>query len=157
MEYTVPISEWDAVIRMCVAALLSGALGFEREVRRKEAGLRTYTLVGVGAALFTVVGPLLAKPGGGVDPTRIAAQVVSGIGFIGAGLIFQQGSRTKNLTTAAGIWATAAVGVAAGSGLFIIAGATTALMLIALTIYRVVEHHLEHPKVPLTVEDVDGK
>jgi len=79
----VALSEWDALVRVAVATGLTGLLGVEREVRRKEAGLRTFTLVGIGAALFTVIGPLVAGEGSS-DVTRIAAQVVSGIGFIGA-------------------------------------------------------------------------
>lgn len=135
------ISEWDAVVRICVAAGLTGLLGAEREIRGKEAGLRTFTLVGIGAALFTVIGMLVAAPGSG-DVTRIAAQVVTGIGFIGAGVIFRQGSQTRNLTTAASVWAAAAVGMAAGTGLFLLASSVTALILIALTVYRFIEHRI---------------
>ncbi|HEY8293057.1 MAG TPA: MgtC/SapB family protein [Thermomicrobiales bacterium] len=149
------LSEWDALVRLAVASGLTGLLGAEREIRRKEAGLRTFTLVGVGAAIFTVIGPLVVPPG--ADFTRIAAQVVTGIGFIGAGLIFRQGSHTKNLTTAAGIWAAAAVGMAAGAGLFILACGATAIILLALTIYGSIERRIEHPDhepVPLEREEL---
>jgi putative Mg2+ transporter-C (MgtC) family protein len=140
----VALSGWDALARLLVASGLTGLLGAEREIRRKEAGLRTFTLVGVGAALFTVVGPLLTD-GSNADITRIAAQVVSGIGFIGAGLIFRQGSHTKNLTTAAGVWAAAAVGMAAGAGLYILACGATAIILVALTVYGEIERRIERP------------
>jgi len=154
MEMVMPVTEWEAVLRLCVAAGLTGLLGAEREIRRKEAGLRTFTLVGIGAALFTVVGPLVAVGGSG-DVTRIAAQVVSGIGFIGAGLIFQQGAHTKNLTTAAGIWSAAAVGMAAGAGLFIVATGGTVIILFALTLFRLIEHRIERPGERLTPQDPD--
>jgi putative Mg2+ transporter-C (MgtC) family protein len=153
-EELVALSEWDAVIRVCVAAVLTGVLGAEREVRGKEAGLRTFTAVGIGAALFTVVGPLLVPANS--DPTRIAGQVASGVGFLGAGLIFRQGTRTKNLTTAAGVWAAAALGVACGAGLFMLATATTVLMLVMLTLYRYIEHRVEHPNEPLPTEEPDN-
>ncbi|MHB8646251.1 MAG: MgtC/SapB family protein [Thermomicrobiales bacterium] len=143
------LSEWDAIVRLAVACGLVGLLGAEREIHRKEAGLRTFTLVGVGAALFTVVGALVVPPGG--DYTRIAAQVVTGIGFIGAGVIFRQGSHTKNLTTAAGIWVAAGIGMAAGAGLFILASGATALILLAVTVYGALERRVEHRehKAPL--------
>ncbi len=148
------ISEWDALVRLLVATGLSGVLGAEREIRRKEAGLRTFTLVGTGAALFTVIGPLLVRDSGS-DPTRIAAQIVSGIGFIGAGLIFRHGTQTKNLTTAAGIWATAAVGMACGAGLFILATGATLLILTALTVYAFIEQRVEHPERYTRPPDTD--
>ncbi len=148
------LSEWDAIVRIAVASGLTGLLGAEREIRRKEAGLRTFTLVGTGAALFTVIGLLLAA--GTTDATRIAAQVVTGIGFIGAGLIFRQGSHTKNLTTAAGVWAAAGIGMAAGAGLFILACGATVIVLLALTVYGYIERRIEHPEQtpqPLDRED----
>ena len=148
------LSEWDAIIRVCVAAALTGVIGAEREIRGKEAGLRTFTAVGIGAALFTVVGPLLVP--GNADPTRIAGQVASGVGFLGAGLIFRQGTRTKNLTTAAGIWSAAALGVACGAGLYILATATTVLILFMLTLYRAIEHRIERPGQPIETEELDN-
>ncbi len=149
------LSEWDALVRLAVASGLTGLLGAEREIRRKEAGLRTFTLVGVGAALFTVIGPLIAT--NSADVTRIAAQVVTGIGFIGAGIIFRHGTHTKNLTTAAGVWAAAGIGMAAGAGLFILACGATGIVLLALTIYGYIERRIEHPEQtpqPLDMEDV---
>lgn len=147
------LNEWDAVIRVCVAGGLTGILGLERELRGKSAGLRTFTLVGVGAALFTAVGALIVPAG--MDVTRIAAQVVTGIGFLGAGLVFQHGSQTRNLTTAAGIWTTAAIGVACGVGLLILATATTVLMLVALVIYRFIVLGVIRPRLPHGDEEPD--
>ena len=147
------LSEWDAIVRLLVAGGLTGLMGAEREIRRKEAGLRTFTLVGVGAALFTVIGELVTQ--GAADSTRIAAQVVSGIGFIGAGLIFREGAHTKNLTTAAGVWAAAAVGMAAGAGLFVLACGGTVIILAALTLYGYIERRFEHPERPPRPLDIE--
>jgi putative Mg2+ transporter-C (MgtC) family protein len=104
-------------LELGTAFLLSAAIGLEREVRHKSAGLRTYTLVGTTAALFLLVSKygftdVLAKELVVLDPSRVAAQIVTGIGFIGAGLIFVQGDRVKGLTTAATVWLVTAVGMA---------------------------------------------
>jgi putative Mg2+ transporter-C (MgtC) family protein len=120
-----------------IAAALGGALGFERELSNQPAGLRTHILVSLGAALFTLVGTFglqLASDGGlvRVDPTRIAAQVVVGIGFLGAGAIIQQGLSVRGLTTAASLWVTAAIGTAVGLGFFLASTFTAAVTLGAL-------------------------
>ena len=122
---------------LALAFGLSSVIGLERELRQKSAGLRTHTLVGVGAALFTLAGRygFGAAEAGGVDATRIASQVVTGIGFIGAGVIFTRRDGVRGLTTAATIWLTAAVGVAAGAGLWGLAAATTAIHLIVAFVY----------------------
>jgi putative Mg2+ transporter-C (MgtC) family protein len=101
-----------------VAAGLGGVIGLERELDEKAAGLRTHILVSVGSALFTLVGAYGFEdfPSGSVDPSRIAAQIVTGIGFLGAGVIFRQGFTIRGLTTAASLWLVAAVGMAAGAG-----------------------------------------
>ena len=114
--------EWELVGRLALTLALSAAVGLEREYRQKSAGLRTHTLVGVGAALFTLAGAYgFAGETGGAgfprDPSRVAAQVVTGIGFIGGGLIFVRRDAVRGLTTAAGVWVTAAIGVVAGAGL----------------------------------------
>jgi putative Mg2+ transporter-C (MgtC) family protein len=124
-------SEWDVVWRLGLALVLCSAIGLEREARQKSAGLRTHTLVGLGAALFTLVSAYgfadVIEPGHVVlDPSRVAAQVVSGIGFIGGGLIFVRRDAVRGLTTAAGVWLTAAVGMAAGADLPLLATVTTA-------------------------------
>ncbi|MGZ4508228.1 MAG: MgtC/SapB family protein [Blastococcus sp.] len=114
-----------------LALVLSALIGIERESRAKSAGLRTHTLVGLGAAVFMIVskygfGDLINVTGISIDPSRIAAQVVSGIGFIGGGLIFVRRDIVRGLTTAATVWLAAAVGMAAGAGLPVLAIGTTA-------------------------------
>jgi putative Mg2+ transporter-C (MgtC) family protein len=114
-----PTLGWgDTVLRVVVAAALGGAIGLERELDEKAAGLRTHVLVSVGAALFTLVGAYgfgeFAR--GSIDPSRIAAQIVTGVGFLGAGVIFRQGFTIRGLTTAASLWLVAAIGMAAGAG-----------------------------------------
>jgi putative Mg2+ transporter-C (MgtC) family protein len=110
---------------LTAAFVLSAAVGLEREIRQKSAGLRTYTIVGTSAALFMLVskygfGDVLAKGTVVLDPSRVAAQIVSGIGFIGAGLIFVDGDRVRGITTAATVWLVSAVGAACGAGLFLL-------------------------------------
>lgn len=117
-----------------LALLLSAIVGVEREIRQKSAGLRTHALVGVGAAVFMLISKygfsdVLAANRIVADPSRVAAQIVSGIGFIGAGLIFVRQDAVRGLTTAASIWVTAAIGAAAGAGLPVIATAATAVYL----------------------------
>lgn len=124
------MDQWDLLWRLLLALVLSSAIGVEREMRQKSAGLRTHTLVGVGAALFLLVsayGFTDTLEAGRVvlDPSRVAAQIVSGIGFIGGGLIFVRRDAVRGLTTAAGVWLTAAVGMAAGAGLGVLAVAGT--------------------------------
>jgi putative Mg2+ transporter-C (MgtC) family protein len=107
----------EVLLRLFVAAALGGAIGVERELRERQAGLRTHLVVSVGAALFTLVSAYgFESFGGRVDPTRIAAQIVSGIGFLGAGAIIRQGLSVRGLTTAASLWLVAAIGMAAGAG-----------------------------------------
>src|SRR3954449_10234060 len=114
----VPTIEWPHVLlRLLIAALLGGAIGFERELRERQAGLRTHLVVSVGSALFTLVSAYgFSDWGARVDPTRIAAQIVTGIGFLGAGAIIRQGLSVRGLTTAATLWLVAAIGMAAGAG-----------------------------------------
>jgi putative Mg2+ transporter-C (MgtC) family protein len=124
------MNEWDLVWRLGLALVLSASIGLDRELRQKSAGLRTYTLVGVGSALFMLISKYgffdILKPGEVIlDPSRVAAQIVSGIGFIGAGLIFVRRDSVRGLTTAAGAWMTAAIGAAAGASLPVLAIATT--------------------------------
>jgi putative Mg2+ transporter-C (MgtC) family protein len=122
----VPSLAWPHVLlRLFVAAVLGGAIGFERELRERQAGLRTHLVVSVGSALFTLVSAygfrdFLVSGGSLVrtDPTRIAAQIVSGIGFLGAGAIIRQGLSVRGLTTAASLWLVAAIGMASGAGYY---------------------------------------
>jgi len=120
--------------RVAAAAGLGGLVGLERELDEKAAGLRTHMLVAVGSALFTMVGAygFAEFSRTNIDPTRIAAQVVTGIGFLGAGLIFRQGFTIRGLTTAASLWLVAAVGMAAGAGFWKGAVVVTAAALISL-------------------------
>jgi putative Mg2+ transporter-C (MgtC) family protein len=133
-------SEWDLLWRLGLALVLSSAIGLEREMRQKSAGLRTHTLVGVGSALFLLVSAygftdVLDAGTVVLDPSRVAAQVVSGIGFIGGGLIFVRRDSVRGLTTAAGVWVTAAVGMAAGGDLPVLAVSTTALYMLVAFAY----------------------
>lgn len=117
-------------IELGAAFLLSAAIGLEREVRHKSAGLRTYTIVGTAAALFMLVSKygfmnVLAEGRVVLDPSRVAAQIVTGIGFIGAGLIFVRQDRVQGLTTAATVWLVTAIGMACAAGLLLLAVAVT--------------------------------
>ena len=145
-----PTLHWgEALLRLALAALLGGLIGFEREMREREAGLRTHLLVSLGSALFTIVGAYgfnaFLNSGASVvraDPTRIAAQIVTGIGFLGAGAIIRQGLSVRGLTTAATLWVVAAVGMAAGAGYYSVAAITTGLVLLALWPLRIVAYRV---------------
>ena len=126
----------EAVGRLVGAAVLSGFIGFEREVAQKAAGLRTHMLVGLGSAVFSL---LSVEAFAGSDPARVAAQVVTGIGFLGAGAIFRHGFTVRGLTTAAGLWSVAAVGMAAGIGEWQIAVLATAVAVVVLYVVGVVQ------------------
>lgn len=128
--------ELESVSRLILAAVLGAIIGFQREKAGKPAGLRTHILIAMGSALFTVVS--IYGFGSAADPSRIAAGIVTGIGFIGAGVIFRgmSGDRVMGITTAASIWITAAIGIAAGAGLYIIAAAAAIITLLVLMIPR---------------------
>lgn len=140
--------DWpDVLLRLFVAAVLGGAIGLERELRERQAGLRTHLVVCVGAALFTLVSAhgfdLLTEQGRVVaDPTRIAAQIVSGIGFLGAGAIIRQGLSVRGLTTAATLWLVAAIGMACGAGYWDGALIATLGALLTLGPLRIVAYKL---------------
>lgn len=141
----------EMIYKLTLAVLLGMAVGFEREHRRKAAGLRTYALVALGAALFTIMSVTSSLGAPYFDPSRIASQVVVGIGFIGAGIIFLRGNRVEGLTTAAGLWATAAIGMAAGFGFYAIAIYATILVLLVLWFLRHIEPLI--PKAPPRSEE----
>ena len=124
----------DLSVRLLLAALFGAAVGFERELHGHPAGMRTHLLVSLGSALFTVLSAygFASESGGAVDPTRIAAQIVSGIGFLGAGAILKDGLSIRGLTTAASLWATAAIGLAAGAGEHLLAIVGTGIVLFSL-------------------------
>jgi putative Mg2+ transporter-C (MgtC) family protein len=137
------------LLRLFVAALLGGAIGLERELRERGAGLRTHTVVCVGSALFTLVSAY-AFVGPRVDPTRIAAQIVSGIGFLGAGAIIRQGLSVRGLTTAATLWLVAAIGMAAGAGYYDAAVIATGGALVTLGPLRIAAYRLTRRIRPQT-------
>lgn len=156
---------WAQFGDLGVALVLSAIIGLEREVRQKSAGLRTHTLVGVGAALFMLVSKfgfydVIVANRIALDPSRIAAQIVSGVGFLGAGLIFVQRGSVRGLTTAAGVWVTAAVGMAAGAGLPLIAIATTAIYLVVTLAFPLLTRRLPRSSTaisPVVVRYPDGR
>lgn len=141
-ELTIPY--WEVVLRLLLASLLCGAIGFEREVRDQPAGFRTHILLGLGAALFTLVSAYgfesftRAALRGSLqfDPTRIAAQIIAGVGFLGAGAIIRQGRDVRGLTTAASLWAASAIGMAVGAGYLFGATVATVLALATLLVLR---------------------
>ena len=132
-----PLSDSELVRRLLLAALLGGLLGIERELRQKAAGLRTNILIAIGSALFTLMSIELAS--GDADPTRIVAQVVTGVGFLGAGAIMRTDSGVQGLTTAATVWVNAAVGVAAGGGQYHLAVSATAVTMAVLLVVAPIE------------------
>lgn len=136
------LSDIELARRLILAALLGGVLGFEREVRQKSAGLRTNMLIAIGAALFTIMSIELGQPEG-ADPTRVAAQIVTGIGFLGAGAILRTDGGIHGLTTAATIWVNAAVGVAAGGGEYQLAFIATAVTLVVLLVLQPLERMVD--------------
>jgi putative Mg2+ transporter-C (MgtC) family protein len=129
----------EAIARLLLVLVLAGAVGIERELREQEAGLRTHMLVGVGAALFVITGNFawseLAfgnSTGVVLDPSRVVAYVVTGVGFLGAGAILKNGGSIRGLTTAASLWVVAAVGVSVGAGLYALGIVATAIVLLSL-------------------------
>ncbi len=144
------LSPLDLIARLLAALLLGGAIGLERERQERAAGLRTVTMVSLGSCLFTLLSVYgfgaLADPGAPpnlrADPARVAAQIVTGIGFLGAGTIFLRKDLVRGLTTAATIWATAAIGMAAGAGQYFAAAFTTLLILVVLMVLKPMERRL---------------
>jgi len=129
----------DLMLRLLLAGGLGSVLGLERELRRSPAGLRTHILIALGAALFTLVSIEIA----GGTPDRIAAQVVTGVGFLGGGAILRSAKSIHGLTTAATIWVTAAIGMAAGAGQFAVATAATVVTLFVLAVLPPIEAYFE--------------
>ncbi len=150
LDAAIPVLSWQhQLLRISVAAGLGGAVGLEREFREREAGLRTHLVVSVGSALFTLVSAYgfhdFLVNGGSVvraDPTRIAAQIVSGIGFLGAGAIIRQGLSIRGLTTAGTLWLVAAIGMASGAGYYSAALIATAGALITLGPLRIFSYRV---------------
>lgn len=147
----------DFILRLLVAAILGGAIGLEREYRAKEAGIRTHVLVALGSALFMILSlhgvdsVLATTVKTSFDPSRIASQVVTGIGFIGAGTIIFQKHVVRGLTTAAGLWVTAAIGLTCGAGLYLLSLAATLMVLICLEMLNILIRKIGTRSIELTV------
>ncbi|MCL2266279.1 MAG: MgtC/SapB family protein [Treponema sp.] len=139
-----PLAEIDIVIRLCLAFAAGFIIGIERSSRRQVAGLRTHILICLGASCLMLLSIWIPQQMGGGDPGRIAAQVVAGMGFLGAGAIIKLGNNIRGLTTAASLWLTAAVGLTIGAGMFIAAGVVVVLALITLIFI----HYLERKIFP---------
>ena len=146
--------EWNLILRIFIAGMLGGLIGFEREVRAKEAGLRTHFLVALGAALFMVISQYAFV--GRFDAARVAAQVVSGIGFIGAGVIIFQKNVVRGVTTAAGLWVAAAIGLASGAGMYAVAIASTLMALLCLETMHFITKRYGEKSVTLEISPVKG-
>lgn len=147
----------EFILRIAIAGVLGAAVGLERELRAKEAGTRTHFLVAMGSALFTILSQYgfdeslkIYSSFASFDPSRIAAQVVTGIGFIGAGTIIFQKHVVKGLTTAAGLWATAAIGMTAATGLYALAIGSTVLVLCCLEVFSFVVNRFGMKKIAVT-------
>jgi putative Mg2+ transporter-C (MgtC) family protein len=147
---------WAQIGDLALALLLSALIGLEREMRQKDAGLRTHTLVGVGAGLFILVSKFafydVVQPGHVLlDPSRVAAQIVSGVGFLGAGVIFVRRDSVRGLTTAATVWLVAAVGMAAGGGLWLIAVVATAIYFLVAIVFPYLARILPRSSTAMSV------
>ena len=141
---------WVLIFRLIAAGLMGGFIGLERELRSKEAGVRTHFIVALGSALFMIISQF-AFEGRQHDAARVAAQVVSGIGFIGAGVIIFQKNAVRGVTTAAGLWVAAAIGLACGDGMYSVAIAATVLTVLVLEMMHFVNLHLSEKSVDLTL------
>lgn len=143
------MSELVIVQRLLLSAVLAGCIGYERERHGRAAGLRTHILVGLGSCLIMLTGLHLKEAMQGtvdIDPTRMAAQVVSGIGFLGAGTILHDRASVRGLTTAAGLWAVAGLGLAVGSGFIFAAVAATVIMLVTLFALRRLDRQIRRER-----------
>ncbi len=142
--------DWVLIFRLFAAGLLGGLIGLEREFRAKEAGVRTHFIVALGSALFMIISEF-AFEGKQHDAARVAAQVVSGIGFIGAGVIIFQRNAVRGLTTAAGLWVAAAIGLACGDGMFSVAIAAAIFTVLCLEMMHFVNLHYNEKVVDITL------
>ncbi len=152
----------EFILRIFVAAVLGGLIGLEREYRAKEAGFRTHFLVALGSALFMIISAYgfegaLVSAEHRLDVSRIAAQVVTGIGFIGAGTIIFQKNAVRGLTTAAGVWVVAAIGLACGAGMYALATASSVLVLIGLEAFNYFLHKFDKHSSKRNSEEEDAK
>ena len=146
------IGAWDYLIRIVVACLCGGLIGLERTKRLKEAGIRTHIIVALGATLIMVVSKYGFADVIGADASRIASNVITGISFLGAGVIFVRGGSVKGLTTAAGIWATAAIGLALGAGMYTVGVLCTVLMImLQISLHKLLPGDMQSSKELLLV------
>ena len=152
-------AEWELLLRLTLACIFGGLIGYEREARHKSAGLRTNMLVCLGACLIMILSQMIYKGVEGytnADPARLAAQVVSGIGFLGAGAIMKEGLTVTGLTTAACLWVVAGVGLAVGAGYYSGAVFTTVLLAVVLgTMSRIDSWLLKEKNLKIVIETVD--
>jgi putative Mg2+ transporter-C (MgtC) family protein len=138
--------EIDIILKILLAAMLGGIIGLERELSHKEAGLRTNIMIAIGSTLITILSFKIAALSKTADPARLTAQIVSGIGFLGAGAIIQARFAVHGLTTAATIWTVAAIGIAVGSGFYLIAFLVAVFVVIVLTVFKFLLTYLEKQK-----------
>lgn len=158
MNIELVIQELLWILRLLVATLCGIVIGFERTTRYKEAGIRTHAIVALGAALLMLISKFGFPESGGTDSARIAAQIVSGIGFLGAGMILVRRNTVSGLTTAAGIWTTSAVGMAIGAGMYVLGIATTIIVVtIQLLFHSTWFQRYDRPSDPMTIvlDDAD--
>lgn len=144
--------EWNFILRIFIAGLLGGLIGFEREFRAKEAGVRTHFVVALGSALFMIISQFAFT--GRYDAARVAAQVVSGIGFIGAGVIIFQKNAIRGVTTAAGLWVAAAIGLSCGAAMYSVAIAATLMTIFVLETMHFVTRKYGDRECTVTVSPV---
>lgn len=145
--------EWNLILRLFVAGLLGGLIGLEREFRAKEAGVRTHFIVALGSSLFMIISQFAFT--GQFDHARVAAQVVSGIGFIGAGVIIFQKNVVRGITTAAGLWVAAAIGLACGSGMYDIAIAATLMTILCLETMHFITRKIGEKIFSVSITETD--
>ena len=143
------VIDWDLILRLFLGGIMGGLIGLEREFRAKEAGLRTHFIVALGSALFMIISQYAF--GGRFDAARVAAQVVSGIGFIGAGVIIFQKNVVRGVTTAAGLWVAAAMGLACGAGMYVVAGAATLMTVLCLEAMHLLHRRIAEKMVEVTL------
>ena len=146
------LTELDIVIRLCLGFATGGIIGFERASRHQVAGLRTHILISLGATCLMLLSIWLPQQMNAGDPGRIAAQVVSGMGFLGAGAIIRLGNNIRGLTTAASLWLTAAIGMVIGAGMYIAAVTVTALAMITLILLNKIERKI-FPEPPQRIQE----
>ncbi len=145
--------DWSLILRLLLAGVMGGLIGLEREFRAKEAGVRTHFIVALGSALFMIISQHAFV--GRFDAARVAAQVVSGIGFIGAGVIIFQKNVVRGVTTAAGLWVAAATGLACGAGMYVVAGAAALMTALCLEAMHFFHRHFAEKVVEIAISAED--